>query len=260
MKTTSLLAALACATLWPSTPAMAQTETEIIDLPWDLFRAVQFNSIRHGTTAWKADGVGRIQNTVMEDGVVDDTERYLLARLQQERFTLNLRTRREASTDRFSITVNGQLTDESRALLAAIDADALSDATTQRADENRVDFLLRRGKAGRDELTALVLSDEAARRDFSFAIGERLNRAYNEAGKSFDQRVSAAESVLQAERTVLWSLTGEDRTTWRQAVRDAVVIVWTSEPGMPLYHGEGWFDDDAKMVEEAKRRAEALGL
>ena len=260
MKRLALAFLLAGGTILTSRPAMAEEQAETVDLPWPLFRAVQYNAVRHGTAAWKPDAVARIRKEVMEDGAVDPVEQDLLDRLQEDNFTLNLRTQRAETADPFSITVSGKLDDESRALLGSISDEALADATTQRADESRVAFLMRRGNTGRDELTALVLSDADARREFSFGIGQRLNEAYNEEGKSFDQRVSAIESVLQAEKSILWSLSREDQTIYRQSIRDAVVIAWKSQPGMPLYHGEGWFDDDTAMVEEADRRAKALGL
>ena len=245
----------------PALEAQAQGNAEdVIDLPWPLFRAVQYNAVRHGSTAWKPDAVARIRKEVMEDGAVDPVEQVLLNRLQQDEFTLDLRTQRDNSADPFSITVSGRLDDESLALLGSITGEALADATTQRADESRVAFLMRRGKAGRDELTALVLSDVAARREYSEAIGARLGQAYNEDGKSFDQRLSAVENILQAQKSTLWQLTGEDKLTYRRAVRDAVVIAWHSENSLPLYLAEAWFDDPQSMAEEAGQRGDEMGL
>ncbi len=252
--------------LMPAGPALETQAQEtgdtedVIDLPWPLFRAVHYNAVRQGSTAWKPDVVARIRKEVMEDGAVDPVEQGLLDRLQQDEFTLNLRTKRDANADPFSITVSGRLNDESRALLNSISAEALADATTQRTDESRIAFLMRRGKAGREELTALILSNDAARREYSETIGARLGQAYNDEGKSFDQRRSALENILQAENSMLWQLTGEDKITYRRAVRDAVVIAWHSENSLPLSLAEAWFDDSRSMSDEAQRRGEQMGL
>ena len=239
-----------------SPAAIADDEPAAIELDHRVFLALKMTAPRYSANPWPGDAVELLRQQVILDGEVSPAEQSVIDQMLAGSFAFTARS----ATSGVEAAISGSLGDEAKAALRSITAQELQYEVEQRPDETEAAFLLRRNAEGREKLTALVISDPEARRDFSEALADKIQAVYSTDGSSPESRTDTVVDIYDTHAAIVESLEGEAAVTYRRAVRDAAIIGWHTEPRVYSFLGQRFFDDPENYAAESRKIAAELGL
>lgn len=220
MKRTAMICALSMALAWP---AAAQGPV-VADVHKGLFKALQAANMAKRSGTWGEAEAKPIRFAVLQDGVLDKSEKAVLTALRGGAFAFTISGIQEPTFKPKDLPLKGTMDAAGIALLNITDAD-LNASVNQMPGESRAAFLVRRGKEGAVELAALVESDPKARDEARALFANRFDAAIvadAKAGRSANH--PALSQTLSGDLEKVDSLPAAEKEKWRRFLAEAAVL------------------------------------
>lgn len=252
MKLLSLSFLVGMVGLWgfPSSCFAEETdssESDLLDLPWSTFRALQTAHVRDGSTAWRKGSGLRIQSEFWADEALNALEQEILNILLEDSFSFTIRSRHREDAPARTLHLEASLSQEARDLLEP-----------QRPGESRVAFLYRREAAGLEAFVALISNDEEAFLEGSQLFAEEILFTFQKAQKENYRGGIALEKHFQVHRSRLEKWDREKAQIYRNFIRVAAARAFHMDPTLSLMPAEDFFDNPEDLYTEARMIIQSL--
>ena len=215
-------------------------DSEVFELPWSTFRALQSAHIRGGSSSWPKGSARRIQSELWADGEISELEQTVLDQLLQDSFSFIIKSRPSPGASARELHLKASLTPAGRELLEP-----------QRSEESRVAYLFRQEWAGLEKLAALISWDEEAFLEGSHLVtGQILT--------TFEEGESALRKLFSLYQSRMERLKGKEAEVYQLWIRVAASRAYAKEFSLGLRPAAAFFENPETIYTEAREINQAL--